>query len=102
MGWERQIAVKRNLMSRLLPIPAAYHPYGHEGPADQPIPTVSGTSIAPHRKTLADGLTSSRPILHQLLDHLLGLDRIAAAEQVGVIKQVIQVIERNPATIVAG
>ena len=102
MRWQRQIAPKRNLISRLRPIAFAYHLNGSSVSPHQPKPTVSGTSIAPHRKTLADGLTSSRPILQQLLDHLLGLDGIAAAEQVGVIKQVIQVIERNPAAIVAG
>jgi hypothetical protein len=58
--------------------------------------------FAPHRTATAYGFTSSRRILKQFLDHPLGLDGIAAAEQVGVIEQVVEVIERNPAKMVAG
>ena len=102
MRWQGQISPKRKLISRLRPIAFAYYLHGPSVAPHQPILTVSGTSIAPHRKTLEIGLTSSRPILQQLLDHLLGLDGIAAAEQVGVIEQVVEVIERNPAAMVAG
>jgi hypothetical protein len=58
--------------------------------------------FAPHRTATAYGFISSRWILQQFLDHPLGLDGIAAAEQVGVIEQVVEVIDGNPAKMVAG